>query len=233
MNLWPPLARCSQRELLDEAIIDQRALAANLADLRVVNRWFGGSASVLRGVAQIVGDQTRPLRILDVATGSGDTPLLLRDWALQRGIKATIHACDLLPTVLAEARRFTGGTLPLVRLHALRLPYSPQCIDVITCAQTLHHFDPPAAIELLRECAATARAIVFSDLRRSRATYWGARALAIVQRSPISRHDGPLSALRAYTLSEAKELCAAACLTGAVVRADGPCRLLILWRRPG
>lgn len=231
MKLLPPLARCTQRELLDEAIVDQRALAANLADLRVVNRWFGGSASVLRAVAQLVGAETRPLRILDVATGSGDTPLALRSWVVRHGIRATIYACDLLPGVLAEARRFTKGRLPLLRVDALRLPCASQCIDLITCAQTLHHFDPPGAVALLRECAAVARMVVFSDLRRSRATYWGARALTSVQRSPISRHDGPLSAIRAYTLSEVKALCAAAGLNGSIVRADGPCRLVMSWRQ--
>jgi hypothetical protein len=103
---------------------------------------------------------------------------------------------------------------------------------VVTCAQALHHFDPPDAAALLRELArAAGRALVVSDLRRSWLAYLGARALAPVQRSAMSRHDGPLSALRAYTPAEARRLCAGAGLEGAVVRPDGAFRLLIVWRR--
>lgn len=230
----PTPPRAVQHELLDLAIEDQDELAANLADLRTVNRWLGGTHSVVRAVADVVlrlGRPQRSLRFLDVATGSGDVPLALQSWGLRHHIPLQVYGSDLLVAVLAEASAYTMGKLPLLRHDALHLPFADHALDVVTCAQALHHFDPPAAVALLRELARAAHAVVIPDLRRSWLAYGGARALTITQRSAMSRHDGPLSVLRAYTVDEARRLCAEAGLHNAKVRRDGAFRLVIVWQR--
>lgn len=224
--------RAVQPELLDLAIDDQDALAANLADLRVVNRWLGGTASIVRAVAAVIDASvpvSRPLRMLDVATGSGDVPLALHAWG--QGRELVVYASDLLAEVLAETRKHTANRLPLLRHDALHLPVPDGALDIVTCAQALHHFEPPAAVALLRELARAARVVIVTDLRRSWLAYVGARVLALTQRSAMSRHDGPLSVLRAYTPGEVQELCAAAGLVGATVRHDGAFRLVLVWKR--
>jgi hypothetical protein len=102
-------------------------------------------------------------------------------------------------------------------------------VDFVTCSLALHHFDPPAAIALLRELARVARrGAIVTDLRRSRLAYWGARLLALGPWHAMARHDGPLSVLRAYTLPEARALVAAAGLHGASVQARPLFRMLIV-----
>lgn len=229
-----PPPRAVQPELLDLVIEDQDELAANLADLRTVNRWLGGTHSVMRAVAHVVSTFDRPqhpLRFLDVATGSGDVPLALQAWGQRYHIPLQVYGSDLLVEVLAEARAYTKGKLSLLRHDALHLPFADHTLDIVTCAQALHHFDPPAAIALLRELARAAQAVVITDLRRSSFAYHGARALTITQRSAMSRHDGPLSVLRAYTVDEARRLCVEAGLHNAEVRRDGVFRLVIVWRQ--
>jgi len=55
------------------------------------------------------------------------------------------------------------------------------------------------------------RGFVVTDLVRSRAAYLGSRILAqSLLRSPLTRVDGPLSVLRAYTVSEVRALAEAA-----------------------
>jgi hypothetical protein len=55
----------------------------------------------------------------------------------------------------------------------------------------------------VRELARVARiGVLVSDLRRTYPAYWSAHLLALGPVSPLSRHDGPLSVLRAYTPHE-------------------------------
>ncbi|MCG8346418.1 MAG: methyltransferase domain-containing protein [Chloroflexales bacterium] len=224
--------RTHRRELLDAPITNQAELAANLADIRAVNRWLGGSTSIIRAVACVITDwelarPQAPITLLDVATGSADTPRALGRWAQRQGIPLQVYASDLRREVLAEAQHYTHGAIPLICHDALRLPYADKSVDVITCAQVLHHCDEHAAIALLRELKRVARrAVVISDLVRSWPAYWGARLLGLVQRSAMSRHDGPLSVLRAYTPGEVRELLRRTGLDG-VVQMDGPLRMTI------
>lgn len=208
---WPVPRRTSRTELLDMPISDETALAANLADIRAVNRWLGGTASVVRAVASLCRGTPHPhetpLTLLDVATGSGDIPLALQEWACHHAVPLRVLASDKMSGVLREAHRHTSGRVSLLQHDALRLPFADRTIDVVTCAQALHHFDPPAAIALLRELARVARrGVVVSDLCRSWPAYIGAHLLGLVQRSSLSRHDGPLSVLRAYTPAEIRWL---------------------------
>ncbi len=235
----PVPARSMQTEMLDAHISNTAELAANLADLRTVNRWLGGYRSIIRAVAPSLATlpprhhQATPptedaITLLDVGTGSGDVPLALRAWARQQGLPMRFYAADLLREVLEQARDYTGQTVPLVCHNALAAPYPDATFDILTCHQTLHHFNPPEAIALLRELARIARhVVIISDLRRSWAGYGGAHLLATVQRSAMSRHDGPLSVLRAYTPAETAHLSHQAGLP-ATVSPDGLFRMTMV-----
>lgn len=201
----PP--RSTHRELLDAPTVDPAELRANLADIRVINHWFGGNGAVLHALASLCqrweGEQT----LLDVATGSADVPLAVRGWARHQGLSLRVFASDVRQAVVHEARRFTNGAVPLICHDALCLPFADRSFDLITCAQTLHHLDPPDALRMLAELARVARrAVIISDLRRSWLAYVGAHLVGLLQQSAMSRHDGPLSILRAYTPVEMRQL---------------------------
>lgn len=218
--------------MLDTQMNDTAELAANLADLRTVNRWLGGYRSIIRTIAPTLPTGSRqpgtPITLLDVGTGSGDVPLALRSWAARQGIAMRFYAADLLRDVLQQAQGYTNHTVPLICHNALATPYPDATFDILTCHQTLHHFDPPQAVTLLRELARTARhVVIISDLRRSWAGYVGAHLLALVQRSAMSRHDGPLSVLRAYTPAEAARLARNAGVS-ATVAPDGLFRMTMV-----
>jgi hypothetical protein len=81
-----PLPRVHQQELLDTdvAVVPQRDLDRNLRDIRLANRFFGGTRAVLDVVMPTVASQLptdEPLSLLDVATGSADIPLAVSDRA--------------------------------------------------------------------------------------------------------------------------------------------------------
>ena len=78
---------------------------------------------------------------------------------------------------------------------------------------TLHHFDGTDQVQVLREAARVAgRAVIVNELERCRTNLYGARLLAATRwrGNRLTRHDGPLSVLRAFTRTELAALAAAA-----------------------
>jgi hypothetical protein len=116
---------------------------------------------------------------------------------------------------------------------ARRLPLRDSSVDVAFCSLTLHHFQPEEAIQVLRELSRASRVgIVVSDLYRSRAAYvavW--LSTRVFGRHAMTRHDGPLSVLRAYTPVELQRLALAAGLRSPQVRAGNWFRMMLVARR--
>jgi trans-aconitate methyltransferase len=199
-------------------------LAESLADIARLNALFGGRRITLTHVKRLLARAPREqvITVLDVGTGGADIPRALARWGRRAGRRLRIVALDRDPAMLALARRATAAypEIVLVQGDALALPVRPRSIDIVISALTLHHLEPAPARRYLREMDAAARlGLVVNDLARSRVAYavvWLAtRALT---RNRMSRHDGPLSVLRAYTPAEVRALCGQAGLVAVRVR---------------
>jgi len=230
MLILPPLPRSAEPELLDAPAHDLVALADNLHDLRVLDRYLGGAALTWRALWPLlrVLPPGAPATLLDVATGGADGPRILAARARRHGYDLRPFASDRLADVLRLART-AGARFPLIQHDALAIPLRDTAVGFVTCSLALHHFDPPAAVALLRELARIAQhGVIVNDLRRGRLAYAGAQLLARGPWHAMARHDGPLSVLRAYTLDEARALVAQAGISGGQVRAMPLFRLLIV-----
>src|SRR4051812_26965130 len=76
-------------------------IESSLADLRFINRWFGGvstTRSMLRKVARRCGCDA--LSLLDVGSGSGDIPLKVAAELRAQGIVMSVTLLDAAPTHL-------------------------------------------------------------------------------------------------------------------------------------
>jgi SAM-dependent methyltransferase len=194
-----------QLELMDRPVDSTEELERNLADIEFANRWLGGIAPIRREVRR-----TGATTVLDVGSGSGDIPhALVRD-ARARGADVRVTCLDHSEAMIAIARRRTGGepALTFVRGEGERLPFADAAFDVVTCSLALHHFEPPAARELLREMRRVARITpIVGDLARSYVAFAGTWLFAhVTTRNRLTRHDAPLSVRRSYTPAEALAL---------------------------
>jgi SAM-dependent methyltransferase len=98
---------------------------------------------------------------------------------------------------------------------ARALPFDDGAFDVAHCSLLLHHLDPHDAVQALEELRrVSTRGVVINDLRRGLlplvATWASVTGFG---RSPVTRHDGLISARRAYTLDELDTVLARAGLT--------------------
>jgi SAM-dependent methyltransferase len=215
--------RCEAQEWMDEPSQPASDLAASLRDIQKVNRFLGGTAVTLRHLKRLLRDtppQT-PITLLDLATGSGDIPRAAVRWGRRHGFRFQIIALDFSPTVLETARSESKGypEMEFVQGDARRTGYEDSSFDIVTCNMSLHHFGPEEAVQVLREMDRLSRyGFIVNDLRRSRWAWLGIWLLTrVLPANRLTRHDGPLSTLRAYTPSELRELAALAGLPHANV----------------
>lgn len=218
-----PFARAERApELLDEQDHDPAELAQSLAQVAAVNRWLGGTRSLLAHLTPLLHAESTT-RILDVGTGSADLPRRITDWARANSRAVQITATDVHPQMRAIAARACSAYPEIViePADALAVPYPNKSFDIATLSLTLHHFDGEQQIRALSELARVTRtAVIVNELRRSRLNYVGARLMALTlwRGNRLTRHDGPLSVRRAFTPDELARLCAAARLGGRVYR---------------
>lgn len=174
----------------------------------------------------------RPVRVLDVACGGGDTMVAL---ARKCGRSADVVGCDISPTALTRAAELAAArrvAASFIRCDVLADPL-PTGFDLITCGLFLHHLDDATAVRLLRNMRdATGSMVVVDDLVRgpvSLGLVWvGCR---LVTRSRVVHFDGPASVRAAFTPTELRSLARDAGLIGATVRRSFPCRMQLIWSR--
>jgi 2-polyprenyl-3-methyl-5-hydroxy-6-metoxy-1,4-benzoquinol methylase len=196
--------RSADFELLDGERLDPAELRINLREMAMLNRLPGGIGDSVRAVNRILNGKTDAV-VLDIGTGAGDfvSRLLVR--------RATeVIAADVNPEVLEITRRNLADTngVTVYQADVLALPLGDGEVDVTHASLLMHHLEPEEVVRALREMRRVARlGIVVNDLRR------GPLALAVtaatvlaLTRGTYTRHDGILSARRAYTLPELDEL---------------------------
>lgn len=225
-----------QPEIMDQPGLAEQEHIAALRGLARIN-WWSGSARLLwppiRDLAR--ENPSRPLRVLDVATGGGDVPIRLWRRARQAGLPIQVDGCDRSSTAVGHATRNAEHRRADVRffpLDALNEPL-PSGFDVVVSSLFLHHLTEEQAVELLRRTGEAAnRLVLINDLARSRAGYALAYAgTRLLSRSWVAHVDGPRSVEAAFTPAEALALAQRAGLTGATVARRWPCRFLLTWRR--
>ena len=220
----PPRHRPDLTEMMDDPDVDRQALHGNLRDLRLCNGALRWRAAANRAVRNVL--RGGPARVLDVATGSADMPLALAGGARVRALEC--WAADSSAGALAEATKHDRrGVLRLVRCDARWLPFGAGAFDAVTLHLALHHFAWTDAVAVLAELGRVGCRVVVTDLERSWFAYTFARALPLVTRNPLTRHDGRVSVLRAYTRDELRRLAVDAGLRAVRVERRFPARLVM------
>ncbi len=219
--------RSDRRELMDDLTIQGRELHETLDGLERINRFLRGYEPSLAGIASLImaNPQQREFSVLDVGTGSADTPRQLSRWAKLNNIQMKIHGIDLTPTTIKHARMRTlnYSNIQIEQRDLFEIEHHLQ-FDIVHAALMLHHLNDVDAIRALRKMyKLSLLGVVINDLHRHLVNFAGSRILLpLLSKSRLVRHDGPLSVLRAFTRKE---------LVSLVKRADLP-EPEIRWRTP-
>jgi ubiquinone/menaquinone biosynthesis C-methylase UbiE len=100
----------------------------------------------------------------------------------------------------------------LLQADARAIPLADGEVDVAHASLLMHHLDPDDAIAALAEMRRVSKVgVIVNDLRRGLLPFVATAATVLaLSRAAYTRHDGVLSARRAYTLAELDTLAARA-----------------------
>jgi ubiquinone/menaquinone biosynthesis C-methylase UbiE len=175
-------------ELLDADAGTEREVNDSLKDLQRINTLFGGVSSttaMVRKVARESVPRAAKRRL------NGD------------GVNLDVSLLDRARTHLPS------NGVPTFVGDALALPFSDDSFDLVSCGLFLHHLDPAQVLAFARESLRVAkRAVLISDLIRSRVHLILTRMGLPLFRSPITWHDAPASVRAAYTREEVRKMLA-------------------------
>lgn len=215
-------------EILDRDDVAPAVRARSHRDMTVANALFGGTRAVLAALGDCVASLPRVVSYLDVGTGTGELTRRVERFCARRGIQLQSIALDRDPALAATARAHAQHA---ICGSALQLPLADASVDVVACHQVAHHFEGAALATLLREMQRVARRqVIVSDLRRSWLAAGGLWLASFPLRfHPVSRHDGVLSILRGFTMTELSQLVYDSCGVRPRVRRRATFRLTAAW----
>ncbi len=212
-------------ELLDSDSGSPAEIAASLADLRMVNRWFGGASTMCDLVREIVRKTgKKQLSLLDVGGASGDVSARIAGTLAREGVRVDFVILDRSAAHLNGTRRAVAG-------DALDLPFADDSFDLVGSSLLVHHLEPGEVVRFVNESLRVARiAALINDLRRSPGHLALTYAGFALYRSRLTRHDAPASVRRAYTVTEMRKLLQSTRAAGIEIRKHYLCRMgVIVW----
>jgi SAM-dependent methyltransferase len=188
-------------ELLDDDLGTRDEIQSSLADLRRINRWFGGISTSQHLLSRVFDRaQQSTLSVLEVGGATGDTPAELVS-------RFRTHGKSLEYTIVDRSPAHLNGRFRSIAGDAVALPFRDASFDVVSCALLVHHFAPEEIIRFVRDALRVARhAVVINDLRRTSMHLALIYAGMPLYRSRLTRHDTVASVRRAYTPGELRKL---------------------------
>jgi 2-polyprenyl-3-methyl-5-hydroxy-6-metoxy-1,4-benzoquinol methylase len=215
LSLVPP--QSTKTELLDRPDNSAEDLDWCFRDLQFINRFIGGINPVKQALKPYLPPAGSEINLLDVASGVADVPLALAKAWSKQGYKVNLTVVDLDAKHIAISKeaakwQIRSGELQNFEAQSVDI-FSPQIqtlgsFDFVTCSLAFHHFSLAQRLQALAMMAQTAkRAFVVNDLERNWFSYYAAHLLGLtVTRSPLVRHDAPLSVLRSFTKPEMEQM---------------------------
>lgn len=195
-------------EMMDRPQPVSPELTSDLQNIRRLNRYFG-SYSLIRYFLRRWLRPGERLNIVDLATGSGDIPRLIIEYARSIGANIRIDALDRQPATLEVARSLSANYPEISFVEANMLNWQPnESYDLVLCSLALHHFSEEEAVRILGCCRKWSRKYVLvADICRGKLASGGIYLLtALIFREPMTRFDARLSVQRAFSFAEMQDL---------------------------
>lgn len=171
--------------------------------LHAYRRFF---ALLRPAIAAAYRRERRPVRILELASGSGSFTVALARQARAAGLPVEVHGSDYLAAhVRAGERRAAaaGLAVPFRQVNAFDMDNVAEGeFDLIFLAQTMHHFSPGQLARMVEQSVHKAPRFVGIDVRRSLHVWGIVPAMAALSPHWGFLHDGIVSIRKMYSEPE-------------------------------
>lgn len=200
--------RSRRKERIDGNNFSFQDFEKCLHEISRLNAIFGGFRLTQSGLALIdrntrifskCNETGRPLRILDIGFGSGESMRRIHRWLSAKDINCELTGIDIQPWCANVANSSTPEGTPLEFLIGDYRQLNSH-FDIIVSTLMTHHFSDNEIVELLAWMQRHANAgWLINDLHRSLFSSWG---IAVYTRASgyceLVKNDAPLSVARSF-----------------------------------
>lgn len=198
--------RSGESELMDSPDVSVQLLHKNLGELDMLNRYLGGHAISIKGIQQLITDHDKVYHIVDLGCGSGDVLKYISRWARKAHFTVRLTGVDKNKAAIQYLTEHNSGYPEITGVVGDYKEYleTGTKVDIVHCSLFCHHLDNSELLELFLYLKTyTGVGFVINDLQRSPVAYYSVWFLTrLLLGSPLSKHDGPVSVLRAFTSEE-------------------------------
>lgn len=193
-------------EWMDDLELSGTDLEGALKGIERVNRILGGHRVVASGlydtVQQLTRKLDRPIRIVDLGCGGGDTLRYLAIRFKKASLDVELVGLDANPNVIEFAQKVSAN-YSNIHFHCCTLLEEPLQIegDIFVCSLFLHHFSDKEIVALLEKLRTemSPSLVLINDLHRHSLAYllfqvWG----PLFGLNRMAMHDGLLSIRKAF-----------------------------------
>ena len=215
-------ARLNATEILDSGEYSEFEYEQTMQQLATINRLtngYGPSLEAFKKVVKLTSD--RPIRVLDIGFGYGDTLRALAKYAHDKNIEAEFVGIELNSLAVDVAKRAKPNLPNITYLSGDVFRFKPSGeFHLITCAQMTHHLSDEEVVRLLKWMHENARTAWFiNDLHRHPVAYhFIGPATRLLGFNRLITNDAPISVARSFTRSAWESYIDRAGLKGANVK---------------
>lgn len=154
-------------------------------------------------VDQVVREEGRKARILEIAGGTGGFALSLAKLVKERNLQMEITGSDIVPLYVETAKQSAKEKhleVEFIELNAMNMQeIEDNAYDIIFVAQSMHHFQPGQLGAMLAESERVAtKAFVGIDGTRSLFMLFFVIGTSLLSFHPPSIHDATVTARKFY-----------------------------------
>jgi len=195
--------RSSEIEIMDDFTMEGILIRDTLDKIEIINRFLGGNTLTIKGLKNLIKNQSKNkiITIVDLGCGNGD---ILRDVAKFGrknnysfkliGIDANLAAINYAKELSKEYSELSFKTIDI-----LSEDFKKESYDIVLCTLFLHHFKNEELISFLKTTIEKATiGVVVNDLHRHKLAYYLFKLIGFFIKNKMVRQDGLTSVLRAF-----------------------------------
>ncbi len=199
--------RSSEKEIMDDFLIEGDMLLMSLDQIGIINKRLGGNSVTLQGLRSLYDTEPKNsvIKIIDIGCGSGELLRMVADYGRKNNFIFKLMGIDANKCTVNYARELSTNypEISYANMDVQAVEFSALEYDIALATLFLHHFTVEEIENLLTRLVKQSRiGIVINDLQRSRYAYYLFKLISIFIKNPMTVNDGAISVLRGFKKKE-------------------------------
>tara|TARA_B100001175_G_scaffold141727_1_gene120304 strand:- start:517 stop:1236 length:720 start_codon:yes stop_codon:yes gene_type:complete len=195
--------RSSETEIMDDFTMKGVLFRDTFDKLEIINRLLGGNKVTIKGLKELLKNQSKNkiITIVDLGCGHGDILRDIAKFGRKNNYTFRLIGIDANIAAIAYAKELSCeySELSFKAIDIFSEDFKKQSYDIVLCTLFLHHFKNNELISFLKMTIERATiGVVVNDLHRHKLAYYLFKLIGFFVKNKMIREDGLTSILRAF-----------------------------------